>query len=77
MGNVTLDRVGLVTQLDLANKSFVLQTAQGNTTVQWDAKTYFQSEFIKHPESLSGQSVAVEGVLQTGILRAQKVLRSG
>ena len=77
MGNFTLDRTGVVTQLSLANKSFVLQTAQGNISVQWDARTYFANDFIKHPESLSGQSVAVEGVIQTGILRAQKIMHGG
>jgi hypothetical protein len=77
MAPVIADRLGTVTQLNLATSTFVLHTAQGDVTVQWDAQTFFPNEFSKHPERLSGQSVAVEGVVLTGILRARKVTRSG
>jgi hypothetical protein len=75
-GNLILGRIGSVKLLDLTGKKFTLQTAQGDVPVQWDAQTFFPMEFVKHPESLTGQSVEVEGVSQTGVLRARKVKRS-
>lgn len=72
----TVSRSGSVSQLNLKARNFVLQTARDPITVQWDAQTYLPIEFTKHPESLTGQSVEVEGVYQTGVLRARKIKRS-
>lgn len=69
----TVSPVGIVSQLNLQARSFVLQTARGPIPVQWDAQTYLSTELTKHPESLTGQSVEVEGVYQTGVLRARKI----
>jgi hypothetical protein len=69
-------RSGLVTQVNPMMHTLVLQTLQGNVSVQWDMQTFFAPEFNMHPESLTGQSVEVEGVNQTGFLRARTVRRS-
>jgi hypothetical protein len=74
-GTITV-RTGLVTQINLMMHTLVLQTLQGNVTVQWDPQTFFAPEFNMRPESLTGQSVEVEGVNQTGLLRARTVRRS-
>jgi hypothetical protein len=69
-------RVGVVSQMNLMTHTFNLQTAQGNVSVQWDMQTFFDKEFNMRPDSLTGQSVEVEGVNQTGFLRARTVKRS-
>lgn len=72
-GGATVSRIGSVSQINLLAKSFLLQTASGSITVKWDSQTYLPAEFTKHPESLTGQRVEVEGVNQTGSLRARKI----
>ncbi len=66
-------RSGVVSQINLGTHTFSLQTAQGVVTVLWDMQTFLSDEFNKHPESLTGQRVEVEGVNQTGILRARTI----
>ncbi len=68
-------RAGLVNQLNLMAGTFNLHTLQGNVTVQWDMQTFFDKEFNMRPDSLTGKSVEVEGVNQTGFLRARTVRR--
>ena len=72
----TTERSGKVGNVDLKAQRFTLQSARGDTTVTWDSQTYFDDEFFKHPESLTGQSVEVEGVPIAGGLRARKVKRA-
>ncbi len=72
----TVNRTGTVGQLNLQTKTFVLETMRGSFNVQWNTQTYLPPEFTKHPESLTGQSVEVEGVNQTGVLRARKIKRN-
>lgn len=73
VSGATVSRTGTVSQLNLQARSFVLLTARGSINVKWDAQTYLPTELTKHPESLTGQSVEVEGVYQTGVLRARKI----
>ena len=73
----TVERSGVVTQVNLQTRTLTLLTAKGSVAIVWDAQTYFSMGFLQHPESLLGQSVEVEGVNQTGILRARKIKASG
>jgi len=66
-------RSGVVTQLNLSTRTFSLQTTQSVVTVQWDQQTFFADGFNTHPESLTDQRVEVEGVNQTGMLRARTI----
>ena len=72
-GVETVDRSGVVSMVNVAARTLMLQTSKGVVTVSWDALTFFSNGFQQHPESLLGQSVEVEGVNQSGMLRARKV----
>ena len=71
--HATTMRSGIVSKLNLSAHTFSLQTAQGVVAVLWDAQTFFSDEFNRYPESLTGQRVEVEGVNQTGMLRARTI----
>ena len=73
---MTVDRIGTVTQLNLSARTLVLQTMLGDVAVQWDAQTFFPTEFLQYPDRMSNQRVAVEGTVQTGILHARKIQKS-
>jgi hypothetical protein len=72
----TIDRKGVVSQINLTTRTFRLQTKHESVSVQWDGQTFFATEFKNHPESLTGQSVEVEGVYKTGIFWARTIKRS-
>ena len=69
----TIERVGLVRSVDLANSTLVLGLPLGDVTARWDSTTYFE----KRPETLPGLLVEVEGVITKGSseLRLKKVKR--
>jgi hypothetical protein len=65
-----VEREGQAGNVDLAAKTFVL-THDGTTQpVAWTADTYFRT---LTPETLSGNSVGVEGTLSGGVLIATKI----
>jgi hypothetical protein len=72
----TTERSGKVANLNLKAQTFTLQSSKTDITVTWDSQTYFDDDFAKHPESLSGQNVEIEGVATTSGLRARKVKRA-
>ena len=73
----TVERSGVVTQVNLVTRTLTLLTSRGSVAIVWDAQTYFSMGFLQHPESLLGQSVEVEGVNQSGMLRARKIKTGG